>query len=62
MQRGQRSARWDHTAALITHIRLAAGDKKAKPQAFHPYVDPPDSRALFKKIVRGEKLDESDHL
>ena len=29
--------RSDHTAALITHIRLAAGDKDAKPTAYNPY-------------------------
>jgi hypothetical protein len=62
MQRGKRSAQWDHTAALITHIRLAAGDKKAKPQAYHPYVDPPDDRAKFKQLVREGKVDESNDL
>lgn len=59
----EKSAQWDHTAAIITHIRLSAGDKSAKSDQFHPFkLEQPDKRKLFKKLHRGEKLDESDHV
>lgn len=53
---GIRSAQWLHTSALITHIRLAAGDKNAKPENFNPYsdVDHVDQRAKFKDLIRGK--------
>jgi len=55
MQRGKRSSQWDHTAALITHIRLSAGDKSAKSENYHPYVGQSDQRQKFKAFTRGQR-------
>jgi uncharacterized protein YeaO (DUF488 family) len=54
MQAGKRSAAWDHTAALITHLRKCHGDKKAEFAQFQPYIDDlqEHNRQAFKKISR----------
>jgi hypothetical protein len=58
MQRGKRTADWDHTAALITHIRKCNGDKTCKMQDFHPYATEngaADARRQFKELVKKER-------
>lgn len=62
MQHGKRESQWNYFSALIVHMRLCAGDKNAKKQNFNPYVDQPDDRAKFKKLIRGEKRNESNDL
>lgn len=60
MQHGKRSAQWDHTAALITHIRLSAGDKSAKATNYHPFAEQPDSKKLFKTFTKGKSNEPDD--
>lgn len=57
MREGKRSADWDHTAALITHLRKCHGDKKAEFALFHPYLDDRQeyNRQAFKKIARAAR-------
>ena len=49
---------WDHTAALITHVRLAANDKHASVDKYHPYlnIEQGDKRHAFKQLFK-EKTD-----
>jgi hypothetical protein len=52
-----RSGAWNHTAAIVTHLRLAAGDKDAKFEAFHPDTASGFHRKRlnqFSKKVKGE--------
>lgn len=57
MQLGKRSALWDHTAALIVHIRLSAGDKHAAMEKYHPYlnIEQGDKRQAFKQLIGKKK-------
>lgn len=50
MQAGARTAAWDHTAALITHLRLVNGDKDANFEQFHPDTAREFQRAKLKSF------------
>ncbi|HBE68514.1 MAG TPA: hypothetical protein DDW52_10240 [Planctomycetaceae bacterium] len=56
MLHGHRESAWNHTAALICNIRLAAGDRNAKPEKYHPLaqVDPNNQFKQFVKRQRNE--------
>jgi len=60
MQAGKRSAAWDHTAALITHLRKCHGDKKAEFATFHPYIEDRQqyNRQAFKRIARAAQAEQ----
>lgn len=49
--RGHRESQWLHTAAIITHIRLSAGDKQAKLEKYNPYSQS-DANKQFKEYMR----------
>ncbi len=53
MVEGKRHSQWDHTAALILHMRRCQGDKTIKFQTLHPYLAKDDQRKEFKKLFRG---------
>lgn len=55
MQHGLRESQWNHTAAIIKHVRLAMGDKQAKSVEYNPYVGQRDQRAKFKQITKESK-------
>lgn len=53
MQEGRRSAEWDHTAALIAQLRAVHGDKTARFEKFHPYLE--NAAALRRKFKQAVK-------
>lgn len=57
MRDGKQNAQWDHTAALICHVRLAAGDKETDFRKYHPFYQDAfkaaqnaKARAAFRKL------------